>query len=57
MTIQQFAQEQGVEVGRVREAIAAGMIRSIAIGKTVLISHDEYVRLLREAHHGLSVQS
>ena len=41
----------------VREAIAEGRIRTIPIGKTVLIPHNEDARLLREAYLKLSGQS
>jgi excisionase family DNA binding protein len=57
MTVERFAKELGVPAEDVREAIAAGKIRSIAIGKTVLISHDQYVCLLHEAYRMLIGQN
>jgi DNA invertase Pin-like site-specific DNA recombinase len=56
MTIARFAKEQGVPASEVRKAIAAGIVRSITIGKTVLIPHDEPARLLGEAYRARSVQ-
>jgi DNA invertase Pin-like site-specific DNA recombinase len=57
MTVERFAKKHNVSVESVRNAIEAGTIRSITIGKTVLIPQDEYDRLLREAYRRLSGQS
>jgi hypothetical protein len=57
MTIERFAKEQGARVESVREAIDQKKIRSIEIGKTVLIPHNEAARLLREAYQELSGQN
>jgi excisionase family DNA binding protein len=57
MTIERFAEELGVSVESVREAIDQRKIRSIEIGKTVLIPHNEAARLLHEAYQGLSEQN
>ena len=54
MTIERFAKKLGVLVESVQEAIEDGEIRSIEIGKTVLIPHNEAARLLREAYQKLS---
>jgi DNA invertase Pin-like site-specific DNA recombinase len=53
-TIERFAKQHGVSEDSVRTAIAEGKIRSIPIGKTVLIPHTEDARLLREAYRKLS---
>lgn len=57
MTIERFAKELGVRVESVQEAIDQKKIRSIQIGKTVLITHNEAARLLREAYQKLSDQN
>ena len=57
MTIERFAKDNGVPVESVQEAIDQKKIRPIEIGKTVLISHNEAARLLREAYQGLSGQN
>jgi len=57
MTIARFAKEHGVRVESVQEAIDQKQIRPIEIGKTVLISHNEAARLLREAYQELSGQN
>jgi DNA-binding NarL/FixJ family response regulator len=57
MTVERFAKKHELPVESVRNAIEAGTIRSITIGKTVLIPQDEYERLLREAYRRLSGQS
>jgi DNA invertase Pin-like site-specific DNA recombinase len=57
MTVERFAKEHGVRVESVREEIEQKKIRSIEIGKTVLIPHTEAARLLREAYQGLSGQN
>ena len=57
MTIERFAKKHGVSEDSVRAEIAEGRIRTIAIGKTVLIPHNEDARLLREAYRKLSGQN
>ena len=57
MTIERFAKKHGVSEDSVRAEIAEGKIRTIPIGKTVLIPHNEDARLLREAYRKLSGQS
>ena len=57
MTIERFAKDQGVLVESVQESIDQKQIRSIKIGKTVLIPHNEAARLLRETYQRLSGQN
>ena len=57
MTVERFAKKHELSVDSVRDAIKAKTIRTITIGKTVLIPEDEYERLLREAYRRLRGQS
>jgi DNA invertase Pin-like site-specific DNA recombinase len=57
MTVERFAKKHNFSVDGVRDAIEAETIRTIPIGKTVLIPQDEYEHLLREAYRRLRGQS